>query len=91
MLTLAGLYLLMVNASCFLSFAYDKHQAITGGWRVAEANLLGLALIGGTPGAFAAQRLFRHKTRKQPFAFQLQLIAVLQLGALAGWGVFGIS
>ncbi len=50
-----------------------------------EADLLKLALIGGTPGAFLARHMFRHKTRKEPFSTYLQLIAVIQLGGLIGF------
>ena len=41
--------------------------------------------LGGSPAAFAARHLFRHKTRKQPFVTLLWLIALLQLGVLGGW------
>jgi uncharacterized membrane protein YsdA (DUF1294 family) len=51
---------------------------------VSEGNLLALAAIGGTPGAFLARHLFRHKTRKQPFTTYLVLIAALQVGAGIG-------
>ncbi len=44
----------------------------------------GLALIGGTPGAFLARRIFRHKTRKQPFSTWLILIALAQTSATIG-------
>ena len=67
-----------------LRFHHDKQRAIAGERRVPEANLLGLALIGGTPGAFLARHLFRHKTRKQPFSNLLMLIAAVQIGAILG-------
>jgi uncharacterized membrane protein YsdA (DUF1294 family) len=67
-----------------LRFHQDKQRAIAGTRRVREAHLLGLALIGGTPGAFLARRLFRHKTKKQPFSTWLILIAVIQAGAIIG-------
>ncbi|MFL0415900.1 DUF1294 domain-containing protein [Sphingomonas sp. 179-A 2A2 NHS] len=73
--------LVLVNAWTMLRFWQDKQRAIAGRRRIPEANLLGLALIGGTPGAFAARRLFRHKTRKEPFSTRLMLIAAIQLGA----------
>ena len=38
-----------------------------------------LALLGGAPGAWAAQQLLRHKTRKEPFRSRLWLIAGLQM------------
>ena len=67
-------------------FAWDKHCARNGMWRVPERTLLSMALIGGTIGAVAAQYGLRHKMRKEPFRTQLYLIAGLQvvtLGAVA--------
>lgn len=80
--------LVLINAFTILRFWQDKARAIEGMWRVPEADLLGLALIGGSPGAFLARRLFRHKTRKEPFSTYLLLIAVLQVGALGGLFLF---
>ena len=51
-----------------------------------------MALVGGSPGAYAGRRLFRHKTRKQPFSSELHGIAIFQLLALAafaGWWFYG--
>ena len=47
-----------------------------------------LALAGGSPGALLARRLFRHKTRKQPFSTQLFMIAAIQAGAAIGLAFF---
>jgi uncharacterized membrane protein YsdA (DUF1294 family) len=80
----AGLALLvLLNLAAFLAFALDKALARRRGRRIAEATLLWLALAGGTPGAYAGRRSFRHKTRKQPFVGRLHAIAVLQSTALA--------
>ncbi|HEX2794628.1 MAG TPA: DUF1294 domain-containing protein [Croceicoccus sp.] len=84
MLMPASLYLLAVNLWTFAAFGHDKRQAIAGGRRTPEASLLLLALIGGSPGAFAGRRRFRHKTRKEPFSSILQVIAAIQIGVLAG-------
>lgn len=73
-----------VNLWTVLAFWQDKARARAGEWRIPEAQLLGLALIGGTPGAFLARRLFRHKTRKQPFGTLLWVIAVAQVGLAVG-------
>jgi uncharacterized membrane protein YsdA (DUF1294 family) len=78
------LALLMLNGWTILLFWIDKQRAAAGRWRIAESSLLGLAAIGGTPGAFLARRLFRHKTRKQPFSTTLMVIAALQGGAAIG-------
>ena len=80
--------LIAVNFAAFAAFGFDKAKAEAGAWRLSESMLLLLALLGGTPGAYAGRSAFRHKTRKQPFNSQLFSIAVLQvvgLGGLLGW------
>ena len=84
---LGALALATVNCWTILRFWQDKQRATSGGRRVPEADLLGLALIGGSPGALLARRWFRHKTRKEPFSTQLLLIAALQAGAVIGLAI----
>ena len=87
MLTLAAPLIavfVIVNLFTILRFWQDKQRAVAGERRIAEADLLGLALIGGSPGALLARQMFRHKTRKQPFSLYLLLIAALQAGAVIG-------
>lgn len=57
----------------FAAFGVDKQRARTGARRIRERTLLALAFAGGAAGATAGQQLFRHKTRKQPFATLLLL------------------
>ena len=73
------LYLMGINALTALVFLYDKRQSQSGGWRVPENTLLGLAILGGALGAKCAQIKFRHKTRKQPFGHILNAILMLQV------------
>ena len=80
--------LLVLNAWTVLRFWQDKQRAIAGERRISESDLLGLALIGGSPGALLARHLFRHKTRKQPFSTQLFLIVAIQIGGLVGYFFF---
>jgi uncharacterized membrane protein YsdA (DUF1294 family) len=56
-------------ASCvtFLFYGYDKMQARNLEWRVREATLHTLALVGGWPGALIGMHYFQHKTRKKGF------------------------
>ena len=79
--------LIIVNCWTVLRFWQDKQRARAGERRIAEADLLGLALFGGSPGALFARHLFRHKTKKEPFTTQLFVIIALQLGALIGLAV----
>ncbi|MGQ3213996.1 DUF1294 domain-containing protein [Shinella sp.] len=68
---------LLFNVVTFCLFWWDKEAARDGDWRVSEARLLQFAFIGGSLGAFAGQRLLRHKTRKEPFRTQLLAILIL--------------
>ena len=75
-------WLLAVNGLTYFRFWQDKRRAQRGDWRVSESELLSWAFLGGSPAAFLARHLLRHKTRKQPFSTFLTLIVVAQLGAL---------
>lgn len=77
--------LAVLNAATFAAFGIDKARAVGGARRTAEATLLWLAALGGTPGAYAARALLRHKTRKQPFSRRLHTIAGLQVLALVAF------
>ncbi len=79
----AGL-LILINAIAFWMFAWDKWCAENHRWRIPEANLLFISLIGGSIGAITAQQWLRHKTRKEPFATLLFSIAVGQVLLLFG-------
>lgn len=78
-------YLVAINFAAFAAFGIDKMLAEAGARRISEATLLGLALFGGTPGAYAGRHLFRHKTRKQPFSNELHGTVWIQVIALAAW------
>jgi len=83
---IAAIWLVVINLWTMFRFWHDKRKARLGVRRTPEADLLGLAVLGGTPGAFAARALFRHKTRKQPFSTILCVIAGTQArAAFALW------
>jgi uncharacterized membrane protein YsdA (DUF1294 family) len=65
--------------SVFAFFAYrgDKRSAEAGEWRVPESTLHFMSLIGGWPGAFLAQRAFRHKTAKLSFQFVFWVVVLV--------------
>ena len=90
-LELTVYFLIAINFIAFAVFGVDKLLAEMGSWRISEATLLMWAFFGGTLGAYAGRSLFRHKTRKQPFSRQLNIIAGLQavvliFGTVIGWG-----
>ena len=91
-LWLGGLWawLIAVNAVAFASYGLDKRRARRRQWRIAEAVLLTLAILGGAAGSVAGQQTFRHKTKKRSFRFLFWLILFLQAAAagayLRPWG-----
>lgn len=74
-----ALALLGVNLWALTLFALDKRRARQGEWRISEAKFLILAACGGWPALKLGQRLFRHKTRKQPFGFLLNMMIAVNL------------
>jgi uncharacterized membrane protein YsdA (DUF1294 family) len=81
-------FLAGINLATFAAYLYDKSVARGEGgrlWRVPETVLHVLALAGGTPAAFAGQKLLRHKTVKRPFRAWFWAIVVLQIALLSLW------
>jgi len=68
----------------FFAYAFDKSAALRNQWRTQESTLHLFALVGGWPGALAAQRLLRHKSAKASFQATFWVTVVLNCGAL-GW------
>ena len=64
---LPALGLLGLCTATWIAYALDKHAAKHGNWRTPESTLHLLALVGGWPGAWLAQRVLRHKSRKENF------------------------
>ncbi|WP_306424894.1 DUF1294 domain-containing protein [Sphingobium sp. Z007] len=78
---------LLANLIAFSLFGMDKRRARRGLRRLPERTLLLWAMAGGSAGALAGRRLFRHKTRKQPFSTLLWLIVAAQAIAAAAWAL----
>ena len=72
-------YFVAINVTKFLTFGIDKWKAKQGSWRVSEATLLGLAVIGGCIGALLGMRVWHHKTLHKKFKYGLPLILLAQI------------
>lgn len=70
----AGLYVLLLSLASYRCYVSDKRRAQQKSWRISENALQLTALLGGWPGAFLAQRQFRHKVSKPGFQFVFWLI-----------------
>ena len=69
------IYIVAINLVTFLAMWWDKRKASQNGWRVAEATLHILGILGGALGIISGMYRFRHKTQKRSF----QAIAIVGL------------
>lgn len=72
-------YLLTINLLTFVTYGIDKYKARHKHWRVREASLLLLAVLGGSPAALLAMHLFRHKTQHNKFRYGVPAILIAQV------------
>lgn len=73
------LYLLTLNALGFILMLVDKQKAKKNRWRIPEATLIGVAVIGGSLGSLLGMYTFRHKTRHLKFTLGIPVILLAQL------------
>ena len=72
-------YLFLINALGFCFMLSDKIKARKNKWRIPEATLMTIAMIGGSLGVMMGMRLFRHKTLHPKFSIGVPVILVLQI------------
>ena len=72
-------YLIAVNTLTFVVYGIDKWKAKQGSWRISEATLLTLAVIGGSIGALLGMKIWNHKTMHKKFKYGLPLILLAQI------------
>ena len=79
-MTQAIVYILIViNVLTFVVYGIDKWKAKNGNWRISEATLLILAVIGGSIGALLGMKVWHHKTMHKKFKYGLPLILLAQI------------
>ena len=76
-------YLMVINIVTFLVYGIDKWKAKQGSWRISEATLLILAVIGGSIGALLGMKVWRHKTMHKKFKYGLPLILLVQIALIS--------
>ena len=82
MVWFAAILYLGASSAALIAYAIDKSAAVHNRRRISEKSLHIVALLGGWPGALAAQKLLRHKTVKQPFCIIFYATVVLNMGML---------
>lgn len=81
------LALLLINAVGLLLMLIDKEKARRHRWRISEATLFTVALLGGSVGILLGMYAFRHKTKHLRFTIGVPVILLAQL-VLAGYLLF---
>ena len=77
-------YLIAINVVTFFVYGVDKLKAKKSKWRIPEATLLMLAVMGGSIGAWLGMKVWHHKTLHKKFKYGLPLILMAQV-ALVIW------
>lgn len=76
-------YIIILNIVTFAVYGIDKIKAKKGAWRIPEKSLLLLAFVGGSLGAAAGMRFWRHKTLHPQFKWGVPLILLFHLALIA--------
>ena len=85
-------YLIVINVVTFLVYGIDKWRSTSGrllptgrkkakqgSWRISEAILLILAVIGGSIGALLGMKVWHHKTMHKKFKYGVPTILIIQI------------
>ncbi len=73
------LYVVIVNLVSFIMMGVDKRKAQKRAFRIPEATLFVLAIIGGSLGSIIGMHLFHHKTRHWYFLYGMPAILAVQI------------
>lgn len=76
-------YLTVINIVAALVTITDKRRSVKGKWRIPEATLMILALMGGAVFEYITMSVIRHKTRHAKFMIGLPLIIFVQIVIIA--------
>ena len=76
-------YLLGINAVTFIVYGIDKYKAKKAKWRISEATLLLLAVLGGSIGAWIGMKVWHHKTMHKKFKYGIPAILLIQIALMA--------
>lgn len=73
------IYITAVNIAAFAVMGADKYKAQRNKWRISEASIFALGLIGGGAGLYFAMKLFRHKTRHLEFRLGIPVLVIINI------------
>lgn len=73
------IYIILINLVSLLLMKTDKNRARQRKWRIPEASLWFVSIIGGSLGTWIGMFLFRHKTKHLSFRIGLPLLIIIQV------------
>ena len=79
LLHIALIYLAVINVVTFFIYGINKWKAKKSKWRIREAALLGLAVLGGSIGGWLGMKVWHHKTLHKKFRYGVPAIIIVQL------------
>ena len=78
-LPLIIVYFLVMTIIGYASMGIDKQKAKKHAWRIPEATLFSIAILGGSVGSILGMFHFHHKTKHWYFVVGMPLIFFVQL------------
>ncbi len=75
-------YIVCINLAGLVSMGMDKRKAIRHQWRIPEATLFLIALLGGSLGSIIGMQLLRHKTKHWYFVWGMPAIFFAELALM---------
>ena len=79
---IAIVWLILINLTAFIAYGVDKRKAVKGQWRIPEATLWTIALLGGSIGSYITMRTIRHKTQHKSFMIGFPAIISFQVAII---------
>ena len=76
------IYLTSINVATFITYCIDKLKAKRSKWRIREASLLLLAVLGGSIGALLGMKVWHHKTMHKKFKYGVPAILIVQMAII---------
>ena len=76
------IYLTSINVATFITYGIDKMKAKRSKWRIREASLLLLAVLGGSIGALFGMKVWHHKTMHKKFKYGVPAILIVQMAII---------
>lgn len=81
-ITLLSSYFIGINLIGFALMGIDKYKARKRAFRIPEATLFIIAIIGGSIGSIIGMYAFRHKTRHRSFVYGMPFILLVQIALI---------